>query len=82
MTLVLLWTFFSLGAGAPGPAVAVAAPAAVGRAAVGDPLRAQSPTARGIARLPLVPGHQIVGAVNALGPGVTSLALGEHVGVP
>lgn len=34
------------------------------------------------ARLPLVPGHQIVGAVDALGPDVTSFALGARVGVP
>ncbi len=32
--------------------------------------------------LPLVPGHEIVGRVAALGPGVASLALGERVGVP
>ncbi len=34
------------------------------------------------ARLPLVPGHQIVGRVSALGAGVTDLALGDRVGVP
>lgn len=33
-------------------------------------------------RLPLVPGHQIVGVVDALGPGVASLAPGARVGVP
>jgi propanol-preferring alcohol dehydrogenase len=33
-------------------------------------------------KLPLVPGHQIVGRVAQLGPGVTHLALGDHVGVP
>ncbi|HEU4727095.1 MAG TPA: zinc-dependent alcohol dehydrogenase family protein, partial [Kofleriaceae bacterium] len=33
-------------------------------------------------RLPLVPGHQIVGTVTALGAGVTGLALGDRVGVP
>jgi propanol-preferring alcohol dehydrogenase len=33
-------------------------------------------------RLPLVPGHQIVGTVSALGAGVTGLALGDRVGVP
>ncbi|HUN48318.1 MAG TPA: zinc-dependent alcohol dehydrogenase family protein [Stellaceae bacterium] len=33
-------------------------------------------------RLPLTPGHEIVGTVAALGPGVRSLALGERVGVP
>lgn len=32
--------------------------------------------------LPVVPGHEIVGIVDALGPGVTHLALGERVGVP
>jgi propanol-preferring alcohol dehydrogenase len=33
-------------------------------------------------KLPLVPGHQIVGTVSALGAGVTGLALGDRVGVP
>jgi propanol-preferring alcohol dehydrogenase len=33
-------------------------------------------------RLPLVPGHQIVGTVSALGAGVTGFALGDRVGVP
>jgi propanol-preferring alcohol dehydrogenase len=33
-------------------------------------------------KLPLVPGHEIVGRVAALGPGVSGLALGERVGVP
>ena len=32
--------------------------------------------------LPLVPGHEIVGRVAALGAGVAGLALGERVGVP
>jgi len=32
-------------------------------------------------RLPLIPGHQIVGVVEALGPGVTHLSPGERVGV-
>jgi propanol-preferring alcohol dehydrogenase len=32
--------------------------------------------------LPLVPGHEIVGRVAALGAGVTALALGQRVGVP
>jgi propanol-preferring alcohol dehydrogenase len=32
--------------------------------------------------LPLVPGHEIVGRVAALGPGVAGLALGARVGVP
>lgn len=33
-------------------------------------------------KLPLVPGHQIVGTVAALGAGVDSFAVGERVGVP
>jgi len=33
-------------------------------------------------KLPLVPGHQIVGRVAALGPGVTTHAPGARVGVP
>jgi propanol-preferring alcohol dehydrogenase len=33
-------------------------------------------------KLPLVPGHQIVGTVSALGAGVTGFALGDRVGVP
>jgi propanol-preferring alcohol dehydrogenase len=32
--------------------------------------------------LPLVPGHEIVGRVAALGPGVTDLAFGARIGVP
>lgn len=32
--------------------------------------------------LPIVPGHEIVGTVEALGAGVRGLALGERVGVP
>lgn len=32
--------------------------------------------------LPIVPGHEIVGRVDALGPGVAGLALGDRVGVP
>ncbi|MCA6218701.1 zinc-dependent alcohol dehydrogenase family protein [Ideonella sp. B7] len=32
--------------------------------------------------LPIVPGHEIVGTVEALGPGVSGLRLGERVGVP
>jgi propanol-preferring alcohol dehydrogenase len=31
---------------------------------------------------PIVPGHEVVGRVDALGPRVTSLRLGERVGVP
>ena len=33
-------------------------------------------------RLPIVPGHEIVGIVEAVGPGVTSHRLGQRVGVP
>lgn len=33
-------------------------------------------------RLPLVPGHEIVGRVDALGSGVTQFRLGQRVGVP
>jgi alcohol dehydrogenase, propanol-preferring len=33
-------------------------------------------------RLPIVPGHEIVGVVDALGPGVASLQAGDRVGVP
>jgi propanol-preferring alcohol dehydrogenase len=33
-------------------------------------------------RLPLVPGHEIVGVVAALGPGAGTLAVGQRVGVP
>lgn len=33
-------------------------------------------------RMPVIPGHEIVGRVDALGPGVDSLAIGERVGVP
>ncbi|WP_449044861.1 zinc-dependent alcohol dehydrogenase family protein [Paracoccus versutus] len=32
--------------------------------------------------LPIIPGHEIVGRVDALGPGVTGLALGQRVGIP
>jgi propanol-preferring alcohol dehydrogenase len=32
--------------------------------------------------LPLVPGHEIAGIVGEVGPGVSNLAVGEHVGVP
>lgn len=34
------------------------------------------------AKLPLIPGHEIVGRVDALGDGVTGIALGQRVGVP
>jgi alcohol dehydrogenase, propanol-preferring len=33
-------------------------------------------------KLPLVPGHEIVGRVEALGAGVTQFSLGDRVGVP
>lgn len=33
-------------------------------------------------RLPIIPGHEIVGRIDALGPGVTGLELGMRVGVP
>ena len=33
-------------------------------------------------KLPLVPGHQVVGTVDRLGEGVENLAVGERVGVP
>jgi alcohol dehydrogenase, propanol-preferring len=33
-------------------------------------------------KLPIVPGHEIVGRVIAMGAGVTGLSLGERVGVP
>jgi propanol-preferring alcohol dehydrogenase len=33
-------------------------------------------------RLPIIPGHEIVGRIDALGAGVTTLQMGERVGVP
>src|SRR5215218_5338362 len=33
-------------------------------------------------KLPLVPGHQIVGTVRGLGEGVERFALGDRVGIP
>jgi propanol-preferring alcohol dehydrogenase len=33
-------------------------------------------------KLPIVPGHEIVGRIDALGSGVTRLSLGERVGIP
>ncbi len=33
-------------------------------------------------RLPIVPGHQIAGMIDAVGTGVTRFAMGERVGVP
>jgi propanol-preferring alcohol dehydrogenase len=32
--------------------------------------------------LPIIPGHEIVGRIDAIGPGVTGLAVGERVGIP
>ena len=32
--------------------------------------------------LPIIPGHEIVGRIDALGPGVEGLRLGERVGIP
>ena len=33
-------------------------------------------------KLPIIPGHEIVGRVEAIGPGVAGLRVGERVGVP
>ena len=33
-------------------------------------------------RLPLIPGHEIVGRITALGPGVTAFQCGQRVGIP
>jgi len=33
-------------------------------------------------RLPIIPGHQVVGTVEDFGPGVSSLNIGDRVGVP
>jgi alcohol dehydrogenase, propanol-preferring len=33
-------------------------------------------------KLPIVPGHEIVGRIDAIGPGVTGLRLGMRVGIP
>jgi alcohol dehydrogenase, propanol-preferring len=33
-------------------------------------------------KLPIVPGHEIVGRVGAIGTGVSGFAMGQHVGVP
>ncbi len=33
-------------------------------------------------RLPIIPGHEIVGTISALGAGVDNFALGERVGIP
>ena len=34
------------------------------------------------AKSPIIPGHEIVGRIDAIGPGVTDLKLGERVGIP
>jgi propanol-preferring alcohol dehydrogenase len=33
-------------------------------------------------KLPIIPGHEIVGRIDAVGPGVTGLTLGMRVGIP
>lgn len=33
-------------------------------------------------KVPIIPGHEIVGRIDAIGPGVEGLTLGERVGVP
>src|SRR5690242_13642496 len=33
-------------------------------------------------KLPLIPGHEIVGEIVQLGPGVQTLGLGQRVGIP
>jgi propanol-preferring alcohol dehydrogenase len=33
-------------------------------------------------KLPIIPGHEIVGRIDALGPDVAGLAIGERVGIP
>ena len=33
-------------------------------------------------KLPLIPGHEVVGVVNAVGEGVTDFSVGDRVGVP
>ncbi|MFI5311342.1 MAG: alcohol dehydrogenase catalytic domain-containing protein, partial [Gemmatimonadales bacterium] len=33
-------------------------------------------------KVPIIPGHEIVGRIDAIGPGVEGLRLGERVGVP
>lgn len=33
-------------------------------------------------RTPIIPGHEIVGRIDAIGPGVTDLQVGERVGIP
>ncbi len=31
---------------------------------------------------PIIPGHEIIGRIDAIGPGVTGLRIGERVGIP
>ena len=33
-------------------------------------------------RVPIIPGHEIVGRIDRLGPGVSGLTIGERIGVP
>jgi propanol-preferring alcohol dehydrogenase len=33
-------------------------------------------------RVPIIPGHEIVGRIDGIGPGVEGLAMGERVGIP
>ncbi len=33
-------------------------------------------------KMPIIPGHEIVGRINEIGPGVTDLKIGERVGIP
>ncbi len=33
-------------------------------------------------KTPIIPGHEIVGRIDAIGPGVTGLSIGERVGIP
>ncbi len=33
-------------------------------------------------QVPIVPGHEIVGRIDAIGPNVSGLSLGERVGIP
>src|ERR1700723_811829 len=34
------------------------------------------------ANVPIIPGHEVVGRIDAIGPGVEGLDIGERVGVP
>ena len=33
-------------------------------------------------KLPIIPGHEVVGRIDAIGPGVEGLGVGERVGIP